>query len=207
MYKRSRFLIDPSVQWSITGRVLIHWGLFLTCLVALGTFVRVLVVIGEQPLSEALQTAAVSQVPVLAVMFVLLPLFLRDTLKLSNRFAGPMFRLRTSLKKLAGEQSTAPISFRKGDFWQEAADDFNHVCKMVETLQTENAELRSQIAEFRSEVNEPGAQAADESHSSIEGSQIDGSQPGGSQIDGSQIDGSRSDGSQSDEQQTLCVSH
>ncbi|MEM0924408.1 MAG: hypothetical protein AAGJ83_00085 [Planctomycetota bacterium] len=145
--QRSRLLVDPSVQWSIAGRVLIHWGLFLVCLVSLGALVRILVAVGSQPFSEAWRSAAVSQIPVLGVMFVLMPLFLRDTLKLSNRFAGPMFRLRTSLKSLASDQAVDPIKFRQGDFWQEAAEDFNQIAARMDELKEENQRLQTQISE------------------------------------------------------------
>lgn len=147
MSKRSRLLVDPTVQWSIAGRILIHWVFFLVCLVSLGTMVRVLVAVGNQPFSEAWRGAAISQIPALGVMFVLMPIFLRDTLKLSNRFAGPMFRLRTALKSLSDEGSTKPIKFRDGDFWQEAAEDFNEILGKIESLQAENESLRSQLAD------------------------------------------------------------
>ena len=62
------------------------------------------------------------------VMLLLLPVFLRDTLKLSNRFAGPMYRLRIALQSLAAKQSASPIKFRAGDFWQEATTDFSRIC-------------------------------------------------------------------------------
>jgi hypothetical protein len=149
MSKRSRLLVDPSVQWSIAGRILIHWGFFLVCLVSLGALVRILVAVGNQPFSEAWKAAVISQIPTLGVMLALLPLFTRDTLKLSNRFAGPMFRLRTSLRNLATDQSVGPIKFRDGDFWQEAASDFNEVLKKIESLQSENDSLKSELANSR----------------------------------------------------------
>jgi hypothetical protein len=76
-----------------------------------------------------------------------MPMFLRDTMKLSNRFAGPMFRLRTSLRGLVSGEQHLPIKFREEDFWQEAARDFNQVLERVERLQAENESLRSQLAE------------------------------------------------------------
>lgn len=147
MSKRSRLLVDPSVQWSIAGRILMHWGFFLLCLVSIGAMVRILVAVGNQPFSEAWRSAAFSQIPTLGVMFVLMPIFLRDTLKLSNRFAGPMFRLRTALKSLSGDEQTKPIKFRGGDFWQEAAEDFNEIVAKVDVLKAENDSLRSQLAD------------------------------------------------------------
>jgi hypothetical protein len=84
-------------------------------------------------------------------MLLLLPLFLRDTLKLSNRFAGPMYRLRMALKSMVSEGTLKPIKFRDGDFWQEAAEDFNVVASKFDELQAENSALRAELQSLRQE--------------------------------------------------------
>ena len=147
MSDRTRIIVDPKVQWSITGRVLIHWSLFLVCILSISTMVRVLAVVGEQPSAGVFQSALTSQIPIFGVMLMLLPVFLRDTLKLSNRFAGPMYRLRTALSALSRSEKIGPIKFRTGDFWQEAATDFNTVLSQFQQLQLENETLRRQLAE------------------------------------------------------------
>ncbi len=146
MSQRARILVDPKVQWSIAGRVLIHWTLFLVCITSISAMVRLLSVVGEQPLAGAFRSAIVAQIPIFGVMLMLLPVFLRDTLKMSNRFAGPMFRLRTALIGLRESETVEPIKFRTGDFWQEAATDFNIVVAQIEQLRSENKALRSQLA-------------------------------------------------------------
>lgn len=148
MSKRSRILVDPQVQWSIAGRIICHWVLFLIILVTISAMVRIVSAVGDQPLSEAWRTAATAQIPILVVMILLLPLFVRDTMKLSNRFAGPMYRLRTVLKALADKQPANPIKFRNGDFWHEAATDFNVVLEDYQSLKQENAELKAKLAEM-----------------------------------------------------------
>jgi hypothetical protein len=147
MSDRARIIVDPKVQWSITGRVLIHWSLFLVCILSISSMVRVLAVVGEQPFAGAFQSALISQIPIFGVMLMLLPIFLRDTLKLSNRFAGPMYRLRTALSALSRSEKIGPIKFRTGDFWQEAATDFNTVLAQLQQLQLENETLRRRLAE------------------------------------------------------------
>lgn len=145
--QRTRILVDPPVQWSIAGRVLGHWILFLTCLVLISASVQLISSAGQRPFAEAIRAAAVSQIPILGVMLMLLPVFLRDTLKMSNRFAGPMFRLRTALRAMADRQPVNSINFRSGDFWQEAAADFNTVLAQIEELRAENESLKSQLAQ------------------------------------------------------------
>lgn len=145
--QRSRLLVDPKVQWSIAGRIVCHWALFLVCLVSISAMVRLMVAAGEQPFAEALRSAIAAQIPILGVMFLLLPVFLRDTLKLSNRFAGPMYRLRTALRSVAENKSISAIKFRTGDFWQDAASDFNVVLAELQRLQVENKELKEELAD------------------------------------------------------------
>jgi hypothetical protein len=146
-YQRSRILVDPKVQWAIAGRIVGHWLLFLVCLVSVGGMVRVMASAGAQSFGESWKAALIAQVPILGVMFFMLPVFLRDTLKMSNRFAGPMYRLRTSLSALSEHGTTRPIKFRDGDFWQEAAGDFNVVLDQMEALRTENAALKTKLQE------------------------------------------------------------
>ncbi|GAA4469358.1 hypothetical protein GCM10023156_61270 [Novipirellula rosea] len=151
MSKRTRFLVDPKVQWSIAARVAGHWAIFLMCLVSINVCVRVFAAVIHQPLWDALQSALVAQAPIVVVMFVLLPVFLRDTLVMSNRFAGPMYRLRTALAALAGGESIKAIKFRTGDFWLSAADDFNLVLVQLNSLKDENEQLRNEIDALRNE--------------------------------------------------------
>ena len=56
---------------------------------------------------------------------MLLPMVLGRHRALSNRFTGPMLRLRRSMRALARGEHVEPIEFRGGDFWQEFAAEFN----------------------------------------------------------------------------------
>jgi hypothetical protein len=52
---------------------------------------------------------------------------LRDLVRLSHRWVGPILRLRSALNALSRGESISPIRFREGDYWQELAGDFNIV--------------------------------------------------------------------------------
>ena len=145
MHERSRLLVDPKVQWSLAFRVFLHWIAFLICLLTVGVLVRVLFAAGSASIGTVLHEGLTSQLSIVLVMVLLLPIFLRDTLKMSNRFAGPMHRLRTQLRNLSTDQPATTISFRLGDFWQEVAGDFNHVLGQLNRLKEENAALRRQL--------------------------------------------------------------
>lgn len=152
MSKRKRILVDPEVQWAIVARIMLHWMVLLVCLISIGSMVYILAGTNGSSFGEAFWSAVKSQRAVAAVMFVLVPVFIRDTMKLSNRFAGPMYRVRTELKRMAAGEKHRPISFRQGDFWLEAATDFNVVAKEMETLKARNKELESELASLREQT-------------------------------------------------------
>jgi nitrogen fixation/metabolism regulation signal transduction histidine kinase len=149
MSKRSKILVDPPVQWAIAGRIVGHWMMLFSCLITINVMVGVLTSVGQTSFGRALTNAAMAEMRTLAVLLLLMPIFLRDTLKLSNRFAGPMYRLRTALKTMSGGEVPKPIKFRTGDFWLEAADDFNAVRSNYESLQSENDALKAEIESLR----------------------------------------------------------
>ena len=64
-------------------------------------------------------------VPFLLVSFALAPVFILDAVKLSNRFAGPIVRVRRALTQIADGQTPKTIEFRQGDFWKSLAIDLN----------------------------------------------------------------------------------
>lgn len=64
-----------------------------------------------------------------------LPLILLRLIRLTNRFVGPVHRLKLSLRRLARRDAVQPIRFRQTDFGHELADAFN------ELLQSWPAEL------------------------------------------------------------------
>ncbi|MEO8494399.1 MAG: hypothetical protein ABI614_04980 [Planctomycetota bacterium] len=63
--------------------------------------------------------------------FGLVPVFVADSIKLSNRFVGPIVRLQTVIRQV-GKGKPVELKFRDGDFWTDLPDDFN---RMVERLE------------------------------------------------------------------------
>ena len=60
--------------------------------------------------------------PVVIVSLLLLPLVIFDMIRFSNRFVGPLLRLRRSMRQLARGQRVEPLKFRSNDLWQDLAD-------------------------------------------------------------------------------------
>lgn len=116
-----------------------------------GVAIRMITLAGDVPFTEALKLAVKAQIPIILVAALLIPAFLRDTLRLTNRFAGPMFRLRQAIEGLSAGKENRPLKFRKTDFWQPVADSFNLVINEVETLRHRNQQLESESAELRAQ--------------------------------------------------------
>jgi hypothetical protein len=69
-----------------------------------------------------------------AISALLLPVALIDMLVFSNRFAGPLLRLRRGLKQLARGDEVSPIHFRKRDLLQDLSGDFNLVLERMNAI-------------------------------------------------------------------------
>jgi signal transduction histidine kinase len=86
---------------------------------------------------------------------VLVPVIMFDVLVTSNRFAGPLYRVRRAMRELAAGERVGAIQFREKDFLQDLADEFNAVAQRVEELEDELQAARRQAG--KPEDFEPAA--------------------------------------------------
>lgn len=130
--KRTKSLVDPEVQGGILRTVAIHWILFFVCnAVALMIWVRLF----EQPDADWGQTFGDTLrrfLPFFVITAALIPAFVLDTLKMSNRFAGPVSRLRRALQDAREGRTVKPLKFRGRDYWQDMATDFNSLLERAQ---------------------------------------------------------------------------
>lgn len=121
---RGRLYIDRDVQRALVLQLVRHWALFVVVLtgilLALDSLSDPQRSIGQHFWSLWQQHSAL-----LVVVGALFPVFLYDSIKLSNRFAGPIMRLRSALREAAAGELSRPIVFRKDDFWQDIAKSYN----------------------------------------------------------------------------------
>lgn len=145
--KRTKSLVDPEVQGGIMRKVAVHWILFFICnAVALMIWVRLF----EQPDADWGQTFGDTMrrfLPFFIITAALIPAFVLDTLKMSNRFAGPVSRLRRALHDAREGRAVKPLKFRGRDYWQDMATDFN---ALLERAQVEMADGRPEENEHES---------------------------------------------------------
>jgi len=122
--KRRQKFIDRHVQGGLVLRAVMYWCF---CLLTLSLFTMCWTILtGERrtgpQLAEHLWT---TYAPAVIGSLLLLPIVAMDAVKFSNRFAGPIYRLRNALKAAAAGDPVRPIQFRDGDFWHDLAESFN----------------------------------------------------------------------------------
>ena len=145
--RRKRFLVAPRVQHALGARLAVHWLIFLVASIVVTTLLRAICNVNESSFSEVLATALSDQMVPVMVIVSLLPWFLYDSLKLSNRFAGPMVRLKHAIRELTDNGHSNPIRFRKDDYWQEMAVDFNRLQERFQLNSRHNQASEIDIAD------------------------------------------------------------
>lgn len=128
--ERKKTFVDPRVQGALVRRLILHWVTFLA-VSALIAFCLQVLSNPFRPMGEHAQQLWWTHGPFLLVMVFLLPVFVLDTVRLSNRFAGPIYRLRQTIRSIALGDPPRRLKFRDFDFWQGLAEDFN---RMVDRL-------------------------------------------------------------------------
>jgi hypothetical protein len=121
--RRQKF-IDSKVQGALARRIIFHWLVF----VAVASVTALLLQVLSDPFRPAgyhLENLWYTHGPFLVVMVFLLPVFVIDTVKISHRFAGPIFSLRRTMREVADGKPPRELKFRDGDFWHELATDYN----------------------------------------------------------------------------------
>lgn len=149
---RKKAVADRQVQYTLARRVVLHFFVFV-CAGAIFGIINQFMMDPFGGVAKNLNQFLRSSAPFLVALLCMLPMFVRDTLRLSNRVAGPVYNLRTTVKAIAnGETNVRPLTFRKGDFWPELASDFN---VMTERLRKEGAaqQLAATVAAEQADVS------------------------------------------------------
>jgi hypothetical protein len=136
--QRKKHFIDSRVQGALARRIILHWLVFVLVTSVVAFVVQVL----SDPfrgLSSHLSDLWWSQGPFLLVMVFLLPVFVMDAVKLSHRFAGPIFNLRRAIRKVAEGETPRKLKFRQADFWHDLADDYNAMLTKLGALEDEKS--------------------------------------------------------------------
>ncbi len=145
-HKRTQNFVDSKVQGALLKRIVCHWVAFFIVTAMSIILLQALLsgpegsTLGERIWKEAGEFTLVG-----IVLLCLFPAFLLDTIRFSNRFVGPVGRLRKFLRQLGQDKNTEHCAFRDADFWSEMAEEFNGVADLVEAQKSEIARLKAQL--------------------------------------------------------------
>lgn len=128
--RRAQFFVDGDLQGTLLRRVVIYWLLALATMTAA---IAVTKLLWGAPLDKNLAVEMLSlMLPAAALSLLPLPLILRDLIRATHRFAGPMLRIRRGLSELASHQKSSPIVPRDGDAWSDCISDFNRLANRLQ---------------------------------------------------------------------------
>lgn len=123
--KRKRIYVDPEVQLALGRRLLMHWFLFVVVCFGVVGFLQACVEHPSTSLSGMFISSLRRNVLSLFAGFAMIPLFIYDMMQTTNRFAGPITRLRSMLREIGKDGVPRELHMRNGDYWCELADEFN----------------------------------------------------------------------------------
>jgi hypothetical protein len=132
---RRRLFVDPAVQGAVVRRSFLH--LLLAVAVA-SVFLLIIEVLSQgvdKPISHHLASIWSRYAVLVIVMLIVFPVFAYDSVRMSHRFVGPIFALRTALRKLADGERVPELAFRKDDFWNDLARDVNRLAARLDQQQ------------------------------------------------------------------------
>lgn len=158
---RQKFWIDRNVQGVLVGRVIIYWVFGLAYL-GIGSacfeyYQNPSASLGEHAWSLASQFG-----PWLPTLLFIMPLVVYDVIRLSNAFAGPVYRLRMNLQLLADREPVRPMVLRPDDYWQDLSPAFNEVREELVLLREEVEGYRAR-ARFLAEAKPDNSESDGES--------------------------------------------
>lgn len=132
--QRKSFLVDCQVQLHIAARVAIYWCAAVIFVILPLAFVRTFTGDGGFFAANILEVSS-EYWPVFLMMFLFLPFAVYDSIKVSNRFAGPIYRLRNELKRRESGEVVGPIKFREGDYYSDLPASINTLIAQIDDLE------------------------------------------------------------------------
>ena len=127
---RKKLYVNREVQGALILRSVLHWYFYMVAILLTVSIITVI----QDPSKLGfgiLYDSFMYFAPAIIASIVLLPVFVYDIMKTSNRVAGPIVRLRNEMEKLANGETVKKLRFRDGDHWTQLAQDFNVLAAQV----------------------------------------------------------------------------
>jgi hypothetical protein len=155
---RKRLWINPAFQ----GRLLLHIGSYFLLYLAIICLLGFLLFLQEALMTKqfrggvGLYAIYLTQLrPILFASAILMPYFIYDLIKFSNRVAGPLYRCQKMMREMAEGKPVREFQPRKFDLMPEFYADFN-------------ALIRTWNSRITSEANGPAQPRQDADAASVE---------------------------------------
>ncbi len=144
-FTRKRLLVDPAVQGALVARVTVYW---FVCLITIFFLLLCWNIIAgpARPPWRQLDGMWFHYGPVFVASLFVLPIVLIDILRFTNRFAGPIYRVRRIMREAASGKSVAKVRFRADDFWKDFAEELNGLLTEMERLRRNQREPEEELA-------------------------------------------------------------
>lgn len=146
--RSSRLYVDKKVQGALAHRVIFHFIMFIFVGAMVGLFLQFLSD-PFKPIGTHLSTFWSQSGPYVIAMLCMLPVFIKDTVALTHRMAGPIVRLRGHIRAITDGDEVGPLKFRDGDFFNDVPDLFN---EMVSALKRSDKEDLDKLIQKAAEV-------------------------------------------------------
>lgn len=124
--RRRQYFIDRAVQGGLVVRTATQWSFCLLSIAIMLLCWRT-ATHPKETFVDHLGQVWNAAGPAFIGGLLLLPIVVFDVVKMSNRFVGPVYRIRNAMQKVAAGENVRPVRFRDGDMWQDLATDFNAV--------------------------------------------------------------------------------
>jgi len=145
-FKRSQVFVDRKVQGALLWRAMLYWCYAMLTIMASIISWRILVHGMAQPFNNHVVDLLNDMSPMILGAAFMLPIILFDMARQTNRFAGPLFRLRNEMRRLSRGEKVLPVHFRDNDFWHEMAEEFNAVVARMEKLEAQQREKEAVLS-------------------------------------------------------------
>ena len=150
-FKRRNYFVNKQVQGIYALFIIMSVGVIslLVSMEILRSFYNSFGALGDESFYNSVNIYFIIKVLILLVLGSILIGGL--SLFASHKIAGPIFRLNSSLKNLAKGKYEERLKFRKNDYFQEVADNFNRMAESVENRVVEESKV---ISEMDSKVDD-----------------------------------------------------
>lgn len=142
---RRQHWVDSKVQGTLVRRILFHWCAFFVVTLMCVSAMQLLLGDPNKTVVERMSSPGSSLTLIGVIMMALFPAFALDTIRFSNRFVGPIARLRRYMRELASGEEVNTLAFRDNDFWSDVADEFNAISGIVQNQAQEIEQLKKQL--------------------------------------------------------------